>query len=77
MGMDHEQSHADGVTEPLDNHIHVKWPIIVGKAGQFVFALGKLCRHKLKEIAGTNGVLEHFLELGCSGGSSSGHGQCV
>src|SRR5258706_15016421 len=40
MGMDHEWSHADGVTEPLDNRVHVEWPVIVGEAGEVVFVLG-------------------------------------
>src|SRR5258706_12357203 len=49
MGMDHEWSHADGVTEPLDNHVHVEWPIIVGEAGQVVFALGGPSRRWLQK----------------------------
>src|SRR5258706_13373811 len=72
MGMDHEWSHADGVTEPLDNRVHVEWPIIVGKAGQFLLALGELCRRELKEIARTKAILEPFLEPDPGGGSSVG-----
>src|SRR5258706_13039924 len=56
MGMDHEWRHADGVTEPLDNRVHVKWPVIVGEAGQFLFFIGELCRLGVKKIAGTKMV---------------------
>src|SRR5258706_1813885 len=62
MGMDHEWSHADGVTEPLDNRVHVEWPVIVGEAGQFLFSLGEVCRREVQENSGTKGGPVKFPE---------------
>ena len=42
----------------------MEWPVVVGEAGQLVSAVGEFCGFDLEEIAGADGVPEHFLKIG-------------